>query len=219
MLNDKVYYIGFIIFAKNNRGMFKHKENTAKQVFEEKTFDIPMDRLTPEIINLAYEAGKRKLEFSTQTISHTMGIVQTFLGWYVAADISLIGILAGLVAASAPSTLSLSLTCYGIVFISVVIICFWKGSMYNVTSYGPGSAPADFLTLETVDWLDNYKDKNWVVCKKYQELIRLQDCANRNLRIALRIRKCYRIGVNISLWAAAFACIILFSLAVEAMLV
>ena len=190
----------------------------AKEVFEEKTFDIPMERLTPEIIDLAYEAGKKKLEFSTKTISNTMGIVQTFLGWYVAADISLIGILAGLVATPSHSMLSLAFTCYGIVFVSVVIFCFWKGSMYNVTSYGPGSSPADFLTLETVNWLDNYKDKDWIVCKKYQELIRLQDCANRNLRIALRIRKCYRIGVQISLWAAAFACIILFSLAGAAML-
>ncbi len=197
--------------------MFKRKENTVKEVFEEKTFDIPMERLTPEIIDLAYEAGKKKLEFSTKTISNTMGTVQTFLGWYVAADISLIGILAGLVATPSHSTLSLAFTCYGIVFVSVVIFCFWKGSMYNVTSYGPGSSPADFLTPETVDWLDYYKDKEWVTCKKYQELIRLQDCANRNLRIALRIRKCYRIGVWISLSAAAFACIILFSLAGAAM--
>ncbi len=206
------------MFAENNRVMNSDNDIIAKEVFEEKTFDIPMERLTPEIIDLAYEAGKKKLEFSTKTISNTMGIVQTFLGWYVAADISLIGILAGLVATPSHSTLSLAFTCYGIVFVSVVIFCFWKGSMYNVTSYGPGFAPADFLTKETVDWLDNYKDKDWIVCKKYQELIRLQDCANRNLRIALRIRKCYRSGVQISLWAAAFACIILFSLAVAAML-
>ncbi len=199
--------------------MFNHKKKTGSEVFEEKTFDIPMDRLTPEIIDLAYETGKRKLEFSTQTISRTMGIVQTFLGWYVAADISLIGILAGLVAAPSHSGLLLMFTCYGIVFISVIIFFFWRGSIYNVTSYGPGSTPADFLTKETVDWLNGYKDKDWVVCKKYQELIRFQDCANRNLRIALRIRKYYRAGVLISLYAAAFACFILFSLAVAAILV
>lgn len=182
------------------------------------TFEIPMDRLTPEIIDLAYDEGRRRLEYTTAKIAETLTLVQTILGWYIAADISLIGILAGQVTGTHPSPAAIALTSYGIVFISAAALCFWRGALFNVSTYGPGAAPVNFLSEETVGWLEQFHDKDWVTCKKYQCLLDLQESINRNTKISLRVRRCYRTGVNISLAAAAVACVILFSLAVAAML-
>lgn len=181
-------------------------------------FEIPMNRLTPEVIDLAYDEGNKRLEYITAKIAETLTLVQTILGWYIAADISLIGILAGQVTGTHRSATAVALTCYGIVFISAAAFCFWRGALFNVSTYGPGATPVHFLSEETVGWLEQFRDKDWVTCKKYQCLLDLQESINRNTEISLRIRRCYRTGVNISLVAAAVACVILFSLAVAAML-
>lgn len=149
---------------------FWRKFDRAEEVTE-RPFMIPQSKLTTKIVDLAYEEGIRRLESQVAALARTKQLVQTILGWYVAAGISLVGILVGQIA-SGGSGFTIIMATYGTVVVAVSAWRFWNGSLFDTVTYEPGVEPAEFLNDEAVDWLNTLPDESWEFYKKHQELVR-----------------------------------------------
>ena len=89
-------------------------------------FDVKMKRLTPEIIDLAYAEAIRRLDNQQNSMAKAQQQIQTFLGWYLAAIISLIGILTGQMIDDSGSSFVILMSFYGIIVLGTASFCFWS---------------------------------------------------------------------------------------------
>lgn len=186
---------------------FWRKFDTAEE-FTEAQFEVPQSRLTPELVDMAYQEGMRHLDSQSRKLAQTKQLVQTILGWYVAAGISLIGILVGQIA-SGGSAFTIAMAAYGTAIVTISAWRFWSGSLFDTITYEPGVEPAVFLNDETVSWLNTLPDERWGFFKKHQELIRIQKASDRNMDQSIRIRRCYRRGVRVTVFGLFGAVILI----------
>ena len=91
----------------------------AEKIYMRKYFEIDSKEFPPKLVDLAYEEARAALRNDFDAIAKTQQQVQTFLGWYLAAIVSLIGILVGTLASQEGSLLVMLMTAYGIVALSV----------------------------------------------------------------------------------------------------
>lgn len=174
----------------------------------ERPFMVPQSKLTARIVDMAYEEGIRRLESQVAALARTKQLVQTILGWYVAAGISLVGILVGQIA-SGGSGFTIIMATYGTVVVAVSAWRFWNGSLFDTVTYEPGVEPAEFLNDEAVDWLNTLPDESWEFYKKHQELVRIQKAIDRNTAQSVRIRRLYRRGVRVTVFGLFGAAILI----------
>lgn len=167
-------------------------EKTDKPYF----FSLPLEAIPEDLVDLAYDEGKQYLESDLSSIAKTQQHVQTFLGWYLAAIVSLIGILVGLLSSAHPSTLALVMTAYGIVALSIPAFLLWKGALYHTTVYSSGAYPEHFLSKEILDWLEKFPVEKWVYYRKVQYLKDLQTMHEKNEELSKRIKKYYRSSIK-----------------------
>ena len=162
-------------------------------------FDVKMGRLTPEIIDLAYEEAIRRLDNQQESMAKAQQQIQTFLGWYLAAIISLIGILAGQLIDGSGSSFVILMSLYGIIVLGSASFCFWRGALFK-TEYQPsGDEPAHFLSDEMVSWLEKLPDdKWWPASRKYAYLREMQKSIIINRKRSEQTRNLYRKGVAIT---------------------
>lgn len=183
-------------------------ENQSEKIHE---FDIPMTSLTPGIIDLAYKEANKKIDNQIMIIQNTQHIIQTMLGWLLAAIISLVGVLASfLISDGSPTGVILCIA--GIIALSIPAIILWKGALYKISLDSSGAPPTYFLHEKTVSWLSGIREGQQVACKKYQHLGELQGRYDRNSELMGKIRDSYRNGIK---WLAidlAVVVIILFPL-------
>lgn len=163
-------------------------------------FNVEMKRLTPEIIDLAYVEAIRRLDNQQNSMAKAQQQIQTFLGWYLAAIISLIGILTGQMADdSRSSSFVILMSLYGIIVLGAASFCFWRGALFK-TEYQPsGDEPAHFLSDKMVRWLERMpNDKWWPDSRKYAYLKEMQLRININRKRSEQTRNLYRKGVAIT---------------------
>ena len=162
-------------------------------------FDVEMKRLTPEIIDLAYVEAIRRLDNQQNSMAKAQQQIQTFLGWYLAAIISLIGILAGQLIDGSGSSFVILMSLYGIIVLGAASFCFWRGALFK-TEYQPsGDEPAHFLSNEMVSWLEKLPDdKWWPASRKYICLREMQKSIIINRKRSEQTRNLYRKGVAVT---------------------
>ena len=182
----------------------KHKWHELKELIEPDSvepldFDVKMGRLTPEIIDLAYVEAIRRLDNQQNSMAKAQQQIQTFLGWYLAAIISLIGILTGQMIDDSGSSFVILMSLYGIIVLGCASFCFWRGALFK-TEYQPsGDEPAHFLSEEMVSWLEKLPDdKWWPASRKYAYLREMQKYTNINRKRSELTRNLYRKGVAIT---------------------
>lgn len=174
-------------------------------------FSIPMKDLTPGIIELAYEEANKEIDNQVAIIQNTQRIIQTIMGWLLAAIVSLIGILAAQLTGKGDPT-GECLTVAGIIALTIPACILWKGTLYRTSLNSAGAPPSYFLHPDTVAWLSTIREGQQVACKKYQQLEELQERYNKNASLMGRIRDAYRLGI---MWLAidiAIIVLILFPL-------
>lgn len=184
--------------------VIKHKWHELKELIEPDSvepldFDVKMGRLTPEIIDLAYVEAIRRLDNQQNSMAKAQQQIQTFLGWYLAAIISLIGILTGQMIDDSGSSFVILMSLYGIIVLGTASFCFWRGALFK-TEYQPsGDEPAHFLSEEMVSWLEKLPDdKWWPASRKYAYLREMQKYININRKRSELTRNLYRKGVAIT---------------------
>ncbi len=162
-------------------------------------FDVEMKRLTPEIIDLAYVEAVRRLDNQQNSMARTQQQIQTFLGWYLAAIISLIGILTGQMIDDSGSSFVVLMSLYGILVLGTASFCFWRGALFK-TEYQPsGDEPAHFLSDKMVRWLERLPDdKWWPASRKYVYLREMQKSIIINRKRGELTRSLYRKGVAVT---------------------
>lgn len=190
--------------------MRKKDIKAAEEAFGERTFDIPMDRLTPEVIDLAYTEAIRRLDNQQNAMARAQQQIQTFLGWYLAAIVSLTGILAGQLVGEGGSAFVILLSLYGIAVLGAASFCFWRGALFR-TEYQPsGDEPAHFLSDKMVSWLEKLPDdKWWPASRKYAYLKEMQKSIIINRKRSEQTRNLYRKGVAVTVAGVALLLAIL----------
>lgn len=195
--------------------VIQHKWHELKELIEPESekplvFDVKMGRLTPEIIDLAYEEAIRRLDNQQESMAKAQQQIQTFLGWYLAAIISLIGILTGQMIDDSGSSFVILMSLYGIIVLGAASFCFWRGALFK-TEYQPsGDEPAHFLSDEMVSWLEKLPDdKWWPESRKYVYLREMQKYININRKRSELTRNLYRKGVAITVVGIALLLVFL----------
>lgn len=177
-----------------------------------KYYELDSKEFPPKLVDLAYEEARAALRNDFDSIAKTQQQVQTFLGWYLAAIVSLIGILVGTLARQEGSLFVILMTVYGIVALSIPAAQMWFGVLYNVTVYPEGGEPSVILSEEALDWLNGYPKGEQAHFRKLAYLVDLDERHKKNSDLRRRMCTAYRVGLTMTIVGIAFGLILLFGL-------
>ncbi len=186
----------------------------AEKIYMRKYFEIDSKEFPSKLVDLAYEEARAALRNDFDAIAKTQQQVQTFLGWYLAAIVSLIGILVGTLASQEGSLLVMLMTAYGIVALSVPAAQMWFGVLYNVTVYPEGGEPSVLLSEEALDWLDGYPKGEQAHFRKLAYLVDLDERHKKNTELRRRMCSAYRVGLTMTLAGIALGLVLLIGLCI-----
>ena len=166
--------------------------------------------LSPDVIDLAYAEAKDKVVSLAATIDLIQERMMTLVGWFSAAEISLVGVLVSLVASGDPSPLSLCLNIYGVVAIGAILIYLVSCGLYGTEVIEAGDTPDHFLHSEIVEKLKGVERKeDQLQHTKIMYLSMFQEAAMINKRTNDRLVRVYRTVVWFVLGASAIGAFLL----------
>ena len=179
-----------------------------------KYYELDSKEFPAKLVDLAYEEARAALRNDFDSIAKTQQQVQTFLGWYLAAIISLIGILVGTLASQEGSLLVTLMTSYGIIALSVPAAQMWFGVLYNVTVHPEGGEPSVILSEEALKWLDGYPKGEQAHFRKLAYLVDLDERHKKNSELRRRMCSAYRIGLTMTIVGIAIGLVLLIGLSI-----
>ena len=184
----------------------------AENILMKKYYELDSKEFPAKLVDLAYEEARAALRNDFDSIAKTQQQVQTFLGWYLAAIISLIGILVGTLASQEGSLLVTLMTSYGIIALSVPAAQMWFGVLYNVTVHPEGGEPSVILSEEALKWLDGYPKGEQAHFRKLAYLVDLDERHKKNSELRRRMCSAYRIGLTMPIVGIAIGLVLLIGL-------
>lgn len=170
--------------------------------------------LSQDVIDLAYEEAEKKVVSIADTIKLIQDRLMTMLGWLSAAEISLVGVLVGIVSSGSPSPISLWLVSYGVVALGAILIYMVSSGLYGTPVIVSGDEPSHFLDPEIVDQLKKAENKELQIYYiKAWYLRGLQKAITINRRTNMRLVRVHRTVMWSILCAAVLGVILLLVLA------
>jgi len=157
-----------------------------------KEFALDPASLEADVINLAYDEGKEQLASTLSSIDSIQSKIITFLGWLLALEASLVGVLVSQFASEEYSALSLIMNVYGVLALSAPALILVYGSLYRVEVYTPGDYPSHFLDAAILDSLKNVEGKYHIQFIKGWKLTEIQFMCEYNAKTLSRLIKKYR---------------------------
>lgn len=170
--------------------------------------------LSPDVIDLAYAEAKDKVVSLAATIDLIQERMMTLVGWFSAAEISLVGVLVSLVASDSTSILSLCLNVYGVLAIGAILCYLVSSGLYGTEVIEAGDTPSHFLDPEIVEKLKKIEKKEeQLYYTKLWYLSMFQEAIMVNTRTNNRLVRVYRTVVWSVLGAAGVGGVMLLFLA------
>ena len=157
-----------------------------------KEFALNPASLEADVIDLAYNEGKEQLASTLSSIDSIQGKNITFLGWLLALEASLVGVLVSQFSSEGYSVLSVIMNIYGVLALSVPALILVYGSLYRVEVYTPGDYPSHFLDTAVLDSLKKVPEKFHVQFIKGWKLREIQEMCEHNAGTLARLVKNYR---------------------------
>lgn len=171
--------------------------------------------LSQDVIDLAYEEAEKKVVSIADMIDLIQDRLMTMLGWLSAAEISLIGVLVGIVSSGSPGPISLWLVIYGVVALGAILIYMISSGLYGTPIIVSGDEPSHFLDPEIVNQLKKAENKELQIYYiKAWYLRGLQKAITINRRTNMLLVRVHRTVMRSVLCAAAIGAILLLVLAV-----
>lgn len=193
--------------------MRKHDKNDVRISIEEINKMLNIDSfndLSLDVIDLAYEEAQNRVKALAATIDLIQDRMMTLLGWFTAAEISLIGVLVGLVSTKSPSPLPLTLDIYGVVALGAILVYLVRHGLYGTEVVEAGDTPKHFLDPEIVETLKEVKSaQDQKKRVKIMYLSMLQEAAMVNAKTNNRLVDVYRRVMWVVLGASLFGMILL----------
>ena len=170
--------------------------------------------LSPGVIDLAYEEAKDRVVALAANIDLVQERMMILLGWFAAAEISLVGVLVGLVSSGSASPISFWMCLYGIVALGAILVYMVSRGLYGTEVIEAGDTPDHFLHSEIVEKLNGLEKKeDQQFYLKIWYLSMFQEAAIVNTRTNNRLVHVYRTIMWFVLSAVALGAILLLILA------
>jgi len=197
--------------------MVKQKNKNARIPIKEIDKKLNIDSfydLSPDVIDLAYEEAKDRVVALASGIDLIQERMMTLLGWLSAAEISLVGVLVGLVVGSA-GCVPFWMCLYGVVFLGAIIFYLVSHGLYGTEVIVAGDMPDNILDSETVEKLKALVNKNeQQFYLKIRYLSLFQEAAQVNMNTNNRLVHVYRNVMWSVLAAVAVGAVLLLVLTV-----
>lgn len=166
--------------------------------------------LSPDVIDLAYAEARDRVVTLASNIDLVQGRMMTLAGWLSAAEISLVGVLVGLVSSGSPSPVSFWMCLFGVVSLLAIIVYLVGGGLYGTEVIEAGDTPDHFLHSEIVDKLKSIEKKeDQLFHVKIWYLSMFQEAAMVNTSTNDRLVRVYRKVLSLTLIAVAAGAILL----------
>lgn len=160
--------------------------------YTKKEFALDPASLEADVIDLAYNEGKEQLASTLSSIDSIQSKIITFLGWLLALEASLVGVLVSQFASEGYSVLSVVMNIYGVLALSVPALILVYGSLYRVEVFTPGDYPSHFLDTAVLDSLKKVPEKFHIQFIKGWKLREIQEMCEHNASTLDRLIKSYR---------------------------
>lgn len=170
--------------------------------------------LSPDVIDLAYAEARDRVVALASNIDLVQGRMMTLAGWLSAAEISLVGVLVGLVASDSSSPVPFWMCLFGLVSLLSIIVYLVGNGLYGTEVIEAGDTPNHFLHSEIVDKLKAIEKKeDQLFHVKIWYLSMFQEAAMVNTSTNNRLVRVYRRVLLFTFIAVAVGAILLAVLA------
>ncbi len=170
--------------------------------------------LSPDVIDLAYAEARDRVVALASNIDLVQGRMMTLAGWLSAAEISLVGVLVGLVSSGSHSPVSFWMCLFGVVSLLAIIVYLVGGGLYGTEVIEAGDTPDHFLHSEIIEKLKSIEKKeDQLFHVKIWYLSMFQEAAMVNTSTNDRLVRVYRRVLLLTLFAVVAGAIFLAVLA------